>query len=161
MRYLFTNKPANVIALLSITFGIMALSACSKDDLNKQDDTTFINATINDTAKVFNGNVLTASGNNSTVIQANASDGTKMSITFTGALVAGKTYQGGTDKPIVIYTKQDTTFSNTNNNVITLTVTEADDTRAKGTFSGSLIQDVAGNAKTKTVTNGSFNVKLK
>ncbi|RFZ90143.1 hypothetical protein D0C36_23165 [Mucilaginibacter conchicola] len=168
MRYFTTTKLFKTLMLAGVAFGSFALNACSKDDLKDDADTrTSISVAVNDTSKVFGLNTFTSTANNVTVAQGYASDGTKLSITIPGTLVAGKSYSSGTDKATVIYTVNEDTdkkesYSNINSAVVDLVVTSATDAAAQGTFSGSLLQEnVPGNAKTKVITNGKFNIKLK
>jgi hypothetical protein len=168
MKTLRMKKSVKALLLLSIVFGLFTLSSCSKEELKDDADTrTSISATVNGTAKIFGLNTLASAGNSTTVTQGYASDGTKVSITIPGTLVEGKAYSTGNDKATVIYTLgEDATttesYSNTNSAVIDLKITSLTTTNAKGTFSGNLLQDnVPGNAKTVTITNGTFNIKLK
>jgi len=121
-----TERSIKALLLLSVAFGLFILSSCSKETLKDDSDTrTAISATLNGTAKVFGSNTLASTGNNVTVVQGYASDGTKVSITIPGTLAEGKTYSSGLDKATVIYTVKEgatdeESYSNQNSAVLDL-----------------------------------------
>jgi hypothetical protein len=157
-------------ALMLFTF-----SSCKKDnsDIPKLSKNT-ISAKVDGTLTTFNigaaGAKLVEGSDEISSFSGASADGTVMSITFTGALNAGRTFTNSAadenDKPLVIFLEKDgTTFLNgedTPANALTVTITSISGNQIKGTFSGRLVEAVIGNddPPSKVITEGKFDVTL-
>jgi hypothetical protein len=165
-------KFIKTLILSAVAFGTITFSSCSKN--NEVAASATITANIDGTLATFNKNVLGTTGSVNgatfTTIQGTDASGNNISITLAGTLTAGKTYTSNAasdnDKPVVLYTTADNeTYVNDDSNVsniISVTVASATSSSAQGSFSGKLTTLLVGNgtAKTKTVTDGKFNVTL-
>ena len=162
-------KIIKALLLLTIVIGV---SSCTKD--NQDPERIYaITANVDGTATTFNTNVTgttgSANGTIVTAIQAKTSDGSTISVTINGELVAGKTYSaavvGATLQPVIQFTSgADVYVNNTvGANLVSVTVTEVSDTFIEGTFKGDLTTVAVGGVavKTKAITNGIFTAKLK
>ncbi|MFD0765534.1 hypothetical protein ACFQZI_11785 [Mucilaginibacter lutimaris] len=166
-------KLIKTLILSTLALATVAISSCTKDN---NDNTTkgTITATIDGKVTTFDKNVLGATsvvnGNTFTSIQGDDEAGNNISITVVGVLTPGKIFKSDAaneqERPIVIYTAiNNDSYVNDNNavsNIVTVAVSAAASNSIQGTFSGGLTTLVAGNgtAKTKTVTDGKFNVAL-
>ena len=157
--------------LLTLAFGVITLNSCKKDK-----DTTpsaTISASVNGTATDFSTGALagkaSVNGITLTTIQGTAANKTGISIALYGTVTAGKTYSNNAsnddDKPILIFETNDDQYFNddaSTTNVVSVTITSVSSTEIAGTFKGDLVTIAAGNdaPKTKSITNGKFNVKI-
>ncbi|RYU90306.1 hypothetical protein EWM62_12320 [Mucilaginibacter terrigena] len=158
-----------------VALGAVTLSSCTKDDDNDIVASATISASIDGTETTFNKNVVgtTGSVNGATFTSIQGSDaaGNTLSVTITGALTAGKTYvatSGNDDeKPVILYTTTDNeAYLNADDDVsnavsVTLSSVSSNNT-IQGSFKGKVSTLLVGNGavKSKTVTNGKFNVKV-
>ncbi|MET3978802.1 hypothetical protein ABIB62_001372 [Mucilaginibacter sp. UYP25] len=166
-------KFIKTLILSAIAMGTVAVSSCTKDD-NKATASGTITATIDGKVTTFDKNLVggtsTVNSNTFTSIQGDDDAGNNLSITVVGVLTPGKIFKSNDaneqNRPIVIYTAvNNDSYVNDDNavsNIVTVAVSAAASNNIEGTFSGGLTTLVVGNgtAKTKTVTNGKFNVAL-
>ncbi|MBL4678163.1 MAG: hypothetical protein JKY70_18440 [Mucilaginibacter sp.] len=163
------NRSIAIISFFAVA--IIALSGCKKDNTGES-LTVSISADIDGTNKVFDKNVaggtITSEGQQITIIQGSATDGSQIAITLAGKLTSGKTFSNNAanddDKPVILYNEADASYANDDSavsNIAGVTLTSASSTSAKGTFTGDLIEVSFGNdVKRKVITNGKFSVKL-
>jgi hypothetical protein len=162
-------KIIKALLLLTIVIGV---SSCTKDNENPT-KIYAITANVDGTATTFDTNITgttgAANGTILTTIQGKTSDGSTISITINGEIVAGKTYSaatvGASLQPLILYSLGDDDYLNSSvgANLVSVTVTEASDNFIEGTFKGNLATVVVGNGavKTKVITSGIFTAKLK
>jgi hypothetical protein len=157
-------------ALLLLTV-IIGVSSCTKDTDNPTRIYS-VTAKVDGAPTNFNTNVTGTSGSANgtlfTTIQGKTADGSSISITIRGEVVAGKTYSaatvGASVQPLVVYTSGTDSYVNTTTgaNLVSVTVTEATKTFVEGTFTGDLTTvAIGGTAKTKVITNGIFTSAIK
>jgi hypothetical protein len=159
------------LLLLAATFGVVTLNSCSKDK-NATPSAT-VTANVDGTATTFNTNAIavtgSVSGTSITNIQGTAANGATISITLSGKAVAGKTYTSTAasddDKPIILYSLKDDDYFNDDDikKIVSVTITSVSSTGVQGTFKGALTNTIivgtgSGTTKTKTITDGKFNV---
>lgn len=166
-------KILKILLFSAMAFVTVAISSCSKDDNNAAISGT-LTATVDGKVTAFDKNVLggTSSVNGTTFTSVRGADdaGNELTITVVGVLTPGKTFVSNAaneaDRPIVIYTAiNNDTYVNDDNatsEIVTVAVSAAASNNIEGTFSGKLTTLVAGNStpKTKSITNGKFNVAL-
>lgn len=166
-------KLFKTLILSIVAFGAVAVSSCTKDD-NSATTKGTITATVDGKVTTFDKNVLggTSSVNGTTFTSIKGADdeGNELTITVVGVLTPGKTFVSNAtneaDRPIVIYTAiNNDSYVNDDNavsNIVTVGVSAAASNSVEGTFSGKLSTLVVGNStvKSKTITDGKFNVSL-
>lgn len=167
-------KKIRTLIVLTMAFGAITFTSCKKD---KQAPPTGISADIDGTATTFNVHAIagkgTIDGHTVTTITGSTASGNTISITFTDAVTAGKTYSASTtpdDEPLIDYSVvgADADFLNNDDasSKVSVTVNSVSSTSISGTFSGGLVEaDIqvgTGNPPppTKSITNGKFNVSI-
>lgn len=166
-------KAIKAIILLTLTFGVITLNSCKKDD-KEATVSTSISASIDGTATTFNnavGLTGTVGGVKFTSVTGTASNKAVISITLNGTITAGKTYSAAaanaSDKPLLLYAPDDNDdyFNDDSNTakLVSVTVTSISATNIQGTFKGNVTNTISignGTGKIKSITNGKFNVTI-
>ncbi|MFD0765535.1 hypothetical protein ACFQZI_11790 [Mucilaginibacter lutimaris] len=163
----------SAISFLALT--TIIATSCSKKDSEDLSSTTTISAKIDGKATQFTKNVIAftgdANGIEFTNVEGKDANGNTLSVTISGALVAGKTYSPATsqsgESPIILYsTVDDVNFSNSyqdKSDVVSITLTAVSGNRIQGTFRGELSSLLNANDptfKSKSVTEGTFTATL-
>jgi hypothetical protein len=160
------------LTLLAIAFVLITLSSCKKDNgdvpsTSKSNLTAKVNGTVIVFDKFAVGITGSVNGVDFTSVQGTAADGSNMSLTINGAVVAGKTYVSSTTDlensgSVLFTTKDDETFSSYDNDSGegSITVTSVSGKTIKGTFKGKLKGFLSSSTETKTVTEGTFTVTV-
>ena len=166
-------KAIKTIILLTLTFGVITLNSCKKDD-KEATVSTSISASIDGTATTFNsaiGLTGTVGGEKFTSVTGTASNKAVISITLNGTITAGKTYSSAaanaSDRPLLLYAPDDNDdyFNDDSNTakLVSVTVTSISSTNIQGTFKGNVTNTISvgnGTGKIKSITNGKFNVTI-
>ena len=159
-----------IIKALLLLMMVVTVSSCSKDD-QQPSKTYTITANVGGTLTNFD-TITSATGSTNgvmyTIIQGRAVDGSTLSITLSGDVVAGKTFTGATlggSQLMMQYSSGGVDYLNAGagSNVASVTVTEASKTYVAGTFKGDLTTAASGSgtATTKAITSGVFSCSLK
>jgi hypothetical protein len=160
-------KKIRIMAVVAISLSVVTLNSCKKKDASPA---VSITATVDGTATNFNANAAalqgTVSGITVTNIQGTSPGGATLSMSVVGTLTAGKTYSDAAtndnDMPLFVYAASATSDDDYLNddddasNLPSVTITSVTSTTVDGVFKG-LVQNSTG---TKSITNGTFHVKI-
>jgi len=165
-------RSIKILTLIALVCTLCTVSSCKKDSgdvpsKGKSSLTAKVNGTVTVFDKLSLGLTGSVNGQEFTSLQGTAADGSNMSLTINGPVIAGKTYSvtavNYEDSGSIFYTtKDDVTFVNDDvaANQVSITVTGLSGKTIKGAFKGGVKAMLNNSEETRAITEGTFNVTV-